>query len=176
MSDWQELIGFSVLLRQRLNTVDPEPGLSPYTLPGLGASENQIAAAETRLAASLDPVYRDFLHYANGWSDFFTYVDLLGTEDFGQGEPWSKGTELLDLHYSEGPPRRELPPRDEVMVIGVGAHVTDLFVSWRTGPLVDGGRNISWIAGEEVDRYSNFREFFLAVNQYLQNDIKKFDC
>ncbi|MEV6235916.1 SMI1/KNR4 family protein [Lentzea sp. NPDC051838] len=172
MSDWEALIGHSVLLRQQLTRLDPE--LSPYTVPGEGATEEQLRLAESRIGCPLDPLYRDFTRRANGWKSFFTYAHLLGTEQLGQGELWQKGNELLGLHYSEGPPRDGFPPPSEVTVIGVGTEVTDLFVMWRTGPVLNGGHQVSWLAGEEVDRYPTFRDFLLSVNQYLRNDIKKF--
>ncbi|GAB2829231.1 SMI1/KNR4 family protein [Lentzea nigeriaca] len=174
MADWEELIGLSVLLRQQLGSLDPE--LSPFRIPGEGATEEQLRAAESRIDAPLDPMYRDFARYANGWPYFFTYAHLLGAEQFGQGELWQKGNELLWLYYSEGPPRGAFPSLAELTIIGVGAEVTDLFVIWRTGPVFDGGHQVSWLAGEEVDRYANFRTFLLSVNQYLQSDIKKFSA
>lgn len=171
MSDWKELIGHSVLLRQQVNRLDPE--LSPYTIPGEGAAEERIRAAESRVGP-LDPMYREFVRYADGWRYFFTYAHLLGVDQLGQGELWEKGDELLRLYYSEGPPRIDFPALDELTLVGVGTEVTDLFVIWRTGPTSGGGHQVSWLAGEEVERYPNFREFLLSVNQYLQNDVRKF--
>lgn len=172
MSDWEELIGFSVLLRQQVH--DLKPDLRPYTIPGVGATEEQLRAAEARLGYPLDPMHREFLSYANGWRYFFVYTHLLGTDELGQGELWQTGNELLQLYYSEGPARTDFPPRGEITLVAVGSEVTDLFVIWRTGPTLDGGRPVSWLAGEEIDRFPNFREFLLSVNQYLQNDIVKF--
>lgn len=170
-TDWPELIGFSATLRAQL--AELEPDLSPLTMPRVAATEEQLADAERRLGSSLDGQHRDLLRHGNGWPLFFTYCDLLGTAELGEGTLWDKGQELLDLHFSEAPVPSDFPARDDLMPIAVGDMVTDVFALWRTGPETSGGRPVLWLAGEEVDRWDNVREWLLSVNQYLQNDIVK---
>jgi hypothetical protein len=67
-----------------------------------------------------------------------------------------------------------MPPRDEVMCFAANpAEVEDLFVVWRTGPVTDGGHQVSWLAGEEVQRFPNMHEFLLSVNEYLRRKLAK---
>lgn len=170
-ADWSELIGFSATLRRQLSELEPD--LSPFTMPRLGATEESLAEAGQRLGVELDGQHRDLLRHVNGWPLFFTYTDLLGTDELGAGSLWQKGRELLDLYYLEAPVPSDFPARYELLPIAVGEMVTDVFVLWMNGPETDGGRPVLWLAGEEVDRWSNVREWLLSVNQYLQNDIVK---
>jgi len=142
-------------------------------MPHLGAREEQLAEAEQRLGIRLDGQHRDLLRHANGWPLFFTYTDLLGTDELGTGPLWQKGQELLELYYSEAPVPSDFPPHEELLLIAVGELVTDVFALWLGGPEANSGRPVLWLAGEEVDRWPNVREWLLSVNQYLQNDIAK---
>ncbi|MGH3964634.1 MAG: SMI1/KNR4 family protein [Pseudonocardiaceae bacterium] len=170
-TDWPELIGFSATLRQQLSELEPD--LSPFTIPHLGATEEKLAEAEQRLGVKLDDQHRDLLGHTNGWPFFFTYTDLLSTDELGTGPLWQKGQELLGLYYSEGPVPSDFPPHGELLSIAVGESVTDVFALWMSGPETDGGHPVLWLAGEEVDRWPNVRQWLLSVNQYLQNDIVK---
>jgi hypothetical protein len=170
VSDWPELIGYSGLLRQRLHQLEPD--LNPLTLPKVKATEEQIRQAEARLGVQIDPQYREFLSYGNGWPDFFTHMDLFGADELGQSELWHKASELLD-YYTEAERSADFPARHELLPIAAGKHVTDVLAIWQAGPLTDGGRPVYWLAGDTVDHYANFRDLLLGVNQYLQNDIAK---
>jgi hypothetical protein len=171
-TDWPELIGESVLLRQRMNELDPE--ISPYTIPKVGASPEQLHAAEVRMGAPLDALHRELLTYANGWEFFFQFTHLLSTEELGTSPRWHKADEMLDVFYSDGPPPQSfgMPARDEVLCVSADPdEVLDLFVIWRTGPLTDGGRPVSWVAGEEVQRFANMHELMLSVNEYTRRKL-----
>lgn len=168
-ADWAELIGSSITLRQQLGELQPE--LSPFTAPHMAATDEQLLAVENRLGATLDKQHTDLLRHVNGWPLFFTYADLLGTDEIASGKLWSRAQELLDLFFSEAPIPQGIPARDELVPVAVSELVTDVFVLWRTGPETHGGRPILWLAGEEVDRWANTREWLLSVNQYLRDDI-----
>ena len=53
MDDSGDLIGFSVQMRERLNAYDPV--IRPMTIPHVGVTEEQLAAAEARLGRRIDP-------------------------------------------------------------------------------------------------------------------------
>ncbi len=170
-ADWAELIGYSATLRSRLAEVDPQ--LSPMTMPRLAASEEQLAKAEQRLGTQLDAQHRALLRHGNGWPLFFTYTDLLSTDELGAGPLWDKAQELLDLFFSEAPTPADFPARETLLPVAAGEDVTDVFALWTTGPQTRHGRPILWLAGEEVDRWPNMREWLLSINQYLNNDLAK---
>jgi len=172
-TDWPELIGESVLLRQRLHELDPD--VNPYTLPRVGASADEFDSAEVRTGLRLDAVHRQLLIHANGWDDFFAFAHLLGTNELGSGEQWRRASQLLDVFYEAAPAPDGFPnqPSDVYCFCADPDNVEDLFVVWKVGPVTGGGRPVSWLAGEEVQRFPNMHEFMLSVNEYLRRDLAK---
>ncbi|WP_216211179.1 SMI1/KNR4 family protein [Amycolatopsis aidingensis] len=169
--DWAELIGHSVLLRQQLH--DTNPQLHPYTIPRLAATTEQLAEAERHLGHDLDPLHRELLAHGNGWEHFRVYAHLLSTDELGTSENWRQGNDLLDIFYQDGVVAEDFPRRDDIyLIVANPAEVEDLFVIWRAGPVSPaGGRPVLWLAGEEVERYPDTREFLLSTNQYLKNKL-----
>ncbi|MBO0715349.1 MAG: SMI1/KNR4 family protein [Acidimicrobiales bacterium] len=172
MSDrlgWPELIGFRIIQRQQL--ADARPHAYPMTAPRVAASAGELEEAEERLGRPLDVQYREFLSYANGWPDFELDLALLGTNDLGQGPLWDKAEELLTLFYQERPVTRDFPAKDDLLPIGVGTETIDLYLVWTTGPETSLGRPVLWLAGEEVDRFPNFRQLFLGIYELGKRDL-----
>jgi hypothetical protein len=171
-ADWPHLIGDSVLLRQRLHELDPD--VNPYTFPHVGASHDQLDAVERAAGAPLDGLHRELLTYANGWEHFFTFTHLLAAEELGTSPRARRAGELLDIFYADGAVPDGLPPRDHVLCVAANPdEVEDLFVIWLAGPLTDGGRPVSWLAGEEIQRFANVHELLLSINEYLRRRLAK---
>lgn len=171
-SDWDKLLGESVLLRQQLHKRDPD--INPYTLPHIGATEKQLDEVEHKQHMKLDPLYRHLLSYANGWEHFFTFTHLFEVQELGVSKRFKKASELVDIFYSDGPVPKGMPQRSHVLCFCANPdEVEDLFVIWLTGPVKDGGRPISWLAGEEIQRFANMHEFMLSVNEYLRRKLAK---
>jgi hypothetical protein len=171
-ADWPQLIGESVLLRQRLNELDPD--VNPYTIPHVGASEADLGAAEQAAGFVFDGLHRELLSYANGWEQFFTFTHLFSAAELGVSQRWQRASELLDVFYADGPAPEGMPGRSDVFCFCANPdEVEDLFVIWTSGPITEGGRPISWLAGEEVQRFPNMHEFLLSVNEYLRRDLAK---
>lgn len=78
IDDWKSEIAKGVMIQQRIEELDRE-GLWDHHLPGVAAGEDEIAATEERIGFPLDPQYRRFLRFANGWRCFYQAVDLFGT-------------------------------------------------------------------------------------------------
>jgi len=171
-TDWPELIGESVLLRQRLHELDP--AAQPYTVPRVGAPPAQLDTVAQNAGFGLDGLHRELLTYANGWNYFFNFAHLLAAEELGASAQWLAASELLDIFYAEGPVPEGMPPRADVLCFCANpAETEDLFVLWQTGPVTDGGRPVSWLAGEEIQRFPNMHEFMLSINEYLRRDLAK---
>jgi hypothetical protein len=168
---WPELIGFMGRLRQDLAQVKPE--IYPLTPPYLAAVPDALDAVENELGFPLDALHRDFLGFADGWVEFYRDVYLLGTSDLRGGQAMSYAQQLLDVYYDEGSLPPGYPAKDELLPIAVGTESIDLFVVWLAGPTTAGGHPVVWLAGEEVERFANFREFFLSVYQYLKNALDR---
>lgn len=77
---WPDLIGHLVLLKQQIDDLDPD-GPRTYMLPRIAATEQRLARTERLLGQPLDPGYREFLTYADGWSEFSISIQLLGTSE-----------------------------------------------------------------------------------------------
>ncbi len=138
MTDWQALIDEQVELHNQL----VELGYyDDATEVGPPATEEQIAAAEARLDARLDPEYRSFLTVANGWRQQQDFWNLMGTEELGIGAiydgpgppetrtrsiaPWTGIIEARDAAWAIGTAIEKRPPElsDWKYLIPIG--VTD---------------------------------------------------
>lgn len=166
---WPERIGFMAQLRMQLAQV--EPVVYPMTAPHVGAKLEQLKEAEQWLNLSLDPIYREFLTYANGWPDFFQDVRLLGTQELGRGPLWESGQQLLDTFFEDGSVPPDFPARTDLEPIAIGTETIDVHVLWTTGPMTDGGHPILWLAGEEIDRWENFDDYFRSIYAYLERAL-----
>jgi hypothetical protein len=170
--DWPELIGKSVLLRQRLHELDPD--VNPYTIPHVGASQQDLAATETRLGFRLDSLHQQLLSHANGWDYFFNFTHLFSTEEVGADDRWHRSEELLNIFYTDGPIPTDFPSRHDIYCFCANpAETEDLFVVWKLGPVTDGGRPVSWLTEEEVQRFPNMHEFMMSANEYLHRGLTK---
>ncbi len=116
MDDWGDLIGYSVQmrLRLRLRLRLHGPVLNDMSIPHLGATTEELDAAEARLGHPLDPLHRELLSYGNGWESFFVYTDLFSTDEIGQGPRWSEELEMTQIRYFpyEGAERLDLDEPD----------------------------------------------------------------
>lgn len=136
--------------------------------PEVGANEKSIRIIEQELGYKLDLMYREFLQYANGWAGFYQTVDLFGTEQLKESAIMDYAQVLLEaiddvVLEESGVLKQELLP------IAVSEFDRDLFVlclpnSSRPGEII-------WFAGEEIDRFENFDEYFLAMIDYNREEI-----
>lgn len=160
--DWRPEIVRMAQVKQMLNDADVEK-LWEFHLPKVAASQDSLTELERALGFRLDPQYREFLSYANGWPWFMQSITLLGTEELAGGPEMAAAREMLAVlptNWIEA----EAPGADTVCPIGVTMEDRDMFVM-----PVGGGQQqpmVLWIAGEVVDRYRTFLDFFLAMIEY----------
>lgn len=145
--------------------------LAEFTIPRLKATEEQIRDAEQRLGQPLPASYREFLLHANGWYCFFWTLDLFGTEDLTAGPRHEAAAEALATYDNAGTLEELDLTIDEVIPIGVATHSNDLLLLIREGHS-DAGK-VSWIDGEEIDRYNNFAHYFTSMIEYQRLDLDK---
>ncbi|ACK89090.1 SMI1/KNR4 family protein [Bacillus thuringiensis] len=165
--NWKERITTLVLVKQELMKQDVEQ-IWQHHFPEVGASEEYVHAFEQEWGYKLDLKYRDFLKHANGWKGFYQTVDLFGIEQLKKSTIMEYAQMLLtviddDVLKESGVVRQELLP------IAVTEFDKDLFVlclpnSSRPGEII-------WFAGEEIDRFKNFDEYFLAMVDYNREEI-----
>jgi hypothetical protein len=167
MADWRKQIAIAHLVKKRVAELDVE-GMWPHCLPEVAATPEQLVQVEALIGEPLDAKYREFLGFANGWKAFYHSVDLFGTDEFVSGSNAHLTKELLG----------SLEPLDQlcglaasdVLPIAVSQDSIDLFVITRRHTQNPG--EVIWFAGQVIDRFPNFDEYFLAMVDYNREDAK----
>lgn len=167
--DWRPEIVRLIALKQAISDAD-DHGLWEHRLPKAAATADDLVALETHLGVALDPGYREFLTFANGWPSFMQSVDLFGVDEL-------RGGRQLNLAYEqiaaiEEPVLSEAGlKRDSVLPIAATSVDLDLFVM----PVADGlqAPPVIWLAGEEIDRFPSFEAFVLAMLEYNVRELAR---
>ncbi|MCX5653816.1 MAG: SMI1/KNR4 family protein [Planctomycetota bacterium] len=163
ITDWKKEIAVAWYVQNETAKLDIQ-GLWDYHLPRVAATERELTAVEAVIGHSLDPRYREFLSYANGWECFYQRVDLFGTRELCGGRLMNAAYMMLDeiepQAFREGP-----LAKSELFPIAVSSVDIDMFVITRPGGAHRPGVVI-WLAGQEIDRFPTFDEFFLAMVDY----------
>ncbi len=164
--NWKKEIGIAFLVRQKVAEVDAEHIFPPLVLPRLAAREDALRSVEGQIG-NLPAEYRSFLLTVNGWEAFCSDRDLFGLGDLVAGPRMVRARELLATLS----PLEDLCglSEDEVLPIGLAQQDIDLFVIARA-PGVEFGK-VYWLAGQLVEQYPNFSEFFLAMVDYSRQHV-----
>jgi hypothetical protein len=170
IEDWKQAIAVAWLVKEAMMELD-HGKLYSYHLPEVAATEEQIRLSEEHLGFKLDPRYRGFLRYANGWKCFLQTTDLFGTEDLVRGPRNECGQFLLsmldhDVLQKSGAKRTELLP------IAASFRDRDLCVIFRPDSPKPGV--VLWFGGEEIERFASFDHYFLAMTDYNRLEVQRF--
>ena len=170
--EWRDRIVAMVYVKQELMKLDVE-GIWPHHLPELAASEEMLKKIENSLGFRIDRDYREFLKMADGWKGFLQTIDLFGTDELSGSPIMQYGQSILG--YIEDDTIKSTGfLRDELLPIAAAKYDKDLFVI--TNPASHAPGTVIWFAGEEIDRYTNFTEYFMAMIEYnrlLVEDLRK---
>ncbi len=166
-TEWSELIGYLVLVKQRINELYPDNPLS-YRLPRPGATVERLALVESQLGAALDTAYRDFLLQADGWPEINLGLHLLGTDDLLVSDLGRMATEYLSIYLSQ--PLDGWNIRD-VQPIAVAADDRDLVVVRRPG--LPGAGEVAWLDGGVVENYPGFEDWFRTVIELHRQELDR---
>lgn len=165
MIDWPTEIAVMGVIKEAMAEVDVER-IWEYRLPRVGASEERLRAVEAGLGHRLPAQYRAFLAYADGWPAFWHLADLFGTAEL-DGEAGRRASELMRF-VEPALVAIGLAPQ-QVLTIMVNRTGIDVFViELESGPAPGA---VHWIAGEEVQAFPDFHEFYLAALDYARLDI-----
>jgi hypothetical protein len=170
ISDFSIAIGRAWLVKQEIMKLDKRR-IWPYHLPEIAATDVQISQAEQRLAHVLDERYKALLKCANGWPAFYQAVDLFGTEDLISGPRHECGEFLLG-YLEESVLNKCGFARAELLPIAATKSDRDLFVITRPHSSAPG--IVIWFAGEEIDRFQTFDEYFLSMMEYNKKELLDF--
>lgn len=168
--NWPQEIVKLVYVKQALAEVDTRK-LWPHHLPAVAATAVQIEAAEAALGTELDSKYVDFLRHANGWRGFYQTVDLFGTDDLLGSERMLAAKGMLGA-IDDGVISVTKNRREDLLPIAATPLDRDLFVL--TSPHSAAPGEVLWLAGELIDRFTNFDEFFLAMVDYNRLEVSRF--
>jgi len=172
MENWKAEIVKAVFVRQRLDELD-EARLFDYPLPEVAASEDEVSATETELGFALDPQYRQFLRFANGWRSLLQSIDLFGTRQL-LGEPLMDVARLqLDAIDDDDFVHEVGCAISDAVPIGASAVQADMFLLGRPQSPIAG--QVVWLAGSLVDRFPGFDEFFLTMVDHNRQQIQYFE-
>lgn len=169
-TDWPALIGEMILTKNEIIDLDPSY-YDDYTLPNERAAESEVTAFEGQLGESLPAEFRSFLLHANGWRMFYWDADLFGLKDVAQGPSHPTVSALLSAYRKDRVLEDAGLAESDVLPIGASPHGQTLFLLVRSGRPEAG--QVSWISGEEVDRYADFAEFFASITAYFRAHIEQ---
>jgi len=167
MRDWRPEIVHLVGIKQAIDDADTR-GLWEYHLPKVRVSDEEIDAVERHLGIRLDPDYRGFLRYANGWPSFIQAVNLFGTEDLRGSPTFAYANQMLD---AVEPIVYEQTGLERGAVLPIAATTEDLHMF--VMPVVDGQQvpPVVWLAGYEIDRFPSFDDYVLAMIEYNAREL-----
>lgn len=158
--DWKADIARVVYWKQAAAEHDKANALT-WKLPRVGANMEAIAEAERALSRRLSAEFREFLAFADGWQGFYVSTDLFGTADFTAHRDQRVADRPEVQSYIAG---NSLRP-DEVVPIGASDFDLDVFLLISDGATTLPG-GVLWLAGQEVERYRSFHDFFAAMVNY----------
>ena len=151
---------------------DVDGGFWPYYLPALKAEMSAIDQVESRLGFDLPSSYRRFLGYANGWRGFFQTIDLLSCDQLLRGDEYASSGEVANPIGHKDWQTLDLDPESTV-IIGGSTHEADLFVI-DFSLFIDHEAPIVWIAGERIQTWPAFVDFFSSMIEYNRREIAHF--
>ncbi|PEP60481.1 SMI1/KNR4 family protein [Bacillus pseudomycoides] len=167
MTNWKGHISTMTAVKQELMKQDVEQ-IWPHHFPKVGANKAEICLVEKTIGYKLDQKYRDFLRYANGWKGLYQTVDLFGIEQL-------KETHMINcagvlFHTIEDDVLRESGFLwHQLLPIAVTEFDRDLFTLCLPNSSIPGA--VIWFAGEEIDRFENFEEYFLTMIDYNREEV-----
>jgi SMI1 / KNR4 family (SUKH-1) len=167
---WQQAIVDLVLVQQQMREVDME-GLWDYHLPHVAASPARVDTVEAQIGESFPRLYREFLLHADGWPCFYHTVNLFGTEDLLGSDESLVAVDHLDLLEYEKALELAGFKRSDLLPIAATSEDLDLFVLCRRDSPQPGG--VIWFAGGEIDRWTDFYDFFLSMIEYNRRTLSR---
>lgn len=170
INDWRKEIATAWLVKQSMMKLDTEK-IYEYHLPEVAASQAQVAEVESHLGFHLDPHYRAFLLHSNGWRRFLQSTDLFGTEELLRGPKNACGQFLLSM-LDDGLLIKSSLKRNQLLPIAASDRDRDLCVI--THPNSTNPGMVIWFGGEEIERFQNFDDYFLAMVDYNRLEVRRF--
>lgn len=168
--NWKDEIVKLVYVKQELAKVD-KTGLWPHRLPAVATDRLHIAEIEKLLGFNLDQNYVNFLLHANGWEGVYQSVDLLAVEDLLDTSK-SKYAHMVFASIDDHVVAQSGFKKDELIPIAATPYDKDIFLLAKPNSSEPGA--VVWFAGDLIDKFANFEEFFLAMIDCNRAEIDYF--
>lgn len=168
---WKDRIAVMFLVQEEMQRLD-RVGIRQYYYPELAATKEQINNVEKYLGYCIDKDYKDFLMCANGWKYFTQSVNLFGTDDLMGSDLMNYALEMLEVMDNAYSLEYTGFSKEELLPIAATYEDKDLHVITSTASHHPGV--VIWFAGQEIERYPNFEEYFLAMADYNRLEIGQF--
>lgn len=165
-----EFIEAYIPLAQRLRDVS-SPGGEPFPLPMPAASEEKVADVEKRLGLKLDAQHRQFLLYANGWSEFSGTFSLFGTSDLAGSSVMDAANKQLRI-ISSSALGRFRSKRKQMLPIAVSHGSLGVLCM-----LIEKGQvqpSLIWFNNTEPDEYKTFNTYLELTLSTMPESIVYF--
>jgi hypothetical protein len=166
--DWKKEISVLVYIKQVLSDLDKNH-LWEHHFPEVAAGGKEIENVEQHLGFQLDDRYAEFLRHANGWRSFYQSVDLFGTKDLLGSDAMQNAKMMLDV-IDENAMKASRLNKDDLLPIGASSLDLDIFFIVK--PSSEHSGQVIWFAGQEIDRFKNFYEFYLAMVDYNRAEVE----
>jgi hypothetical protein len=148
----------------------------PHCIPEMAATEYQLLEAEKELGYGLDPIYRGFLTYANGWKGLYQTVHLFGTREL-KGSSLMKRANLLLQSMEKSQVEKTDFAKEDFLPIAVSPTTRDLFII--TKPESQAPGVVICFFAQDLMMFFNFREFFVGMtvlNRDACHDLRAGDA
>ncbi len=156
--NWIKEIAIAQFVNEKIREQDTD-SIWHFSYPNIAATPLQIEAFQISQGA-MPAMFLNFLSYANGWSNFYQAVRILSTHDFG-GPFGARAQEListLDINDFKG--RTFIP-------VAVSENDIDVFF------MEPDGEKVFWFAGQPVEVFESFAEWFLAMVDYNRLEYER---
>jgi hypothetical protein len=173
VTDWPSVIAQAVIVRQRLHELDVSCIWS-YPFPRLAAKRSDIDTISEKIGEALDSDYSNFLINANGWPKFYQDVDLFGTPQLLCSDAYANALNSIRILDDLGALRIIRVDSADIYPIAASEVQTDLFALYHGGEISRNG-HVLWLAGELIEEFSSFTEFFLSMIDYQRRQISLFE-
>lgn len=160
MINYKDAIGYLYLVRERIREVDVN-GVYEYYCPKIRTTNEMIKQWESVNSLILPDTYKAFLLTANGWKSVSQDKDLLSLEELTLSKE-SKYIETRDIFADI---INDAGDKSLLLPIAASDYSYDIYLMVLDIESEFYGQVI-WVAGEEIERYSSFEEFFLSLIDY----------
>ncbi len=163
MSRIKDLIGYLYIVREKIRAEDKDK-LWEYSLPRVKATNEAVSKWEEQNELVLPEAYKEFLLAANGWPNVFQDKDLFSLEELSL----SKDNRYVQCLNDCVDNIHDVGDKACLLPIGGTKYSYDLYLIVLDRSNEHYGQ-VLWVAGEEVERHSDFNAFFeslIAYNKY----------